>query len=165
MNIDEFFQHEVPRVAFECGHCRLYDVREIDDGPDWLLELQEALKSYNSRRHSLLQILEKADALNYVPVTIDDVQVQFECEVISGAGPWHGLAGALQNACAAAGVSPDVDLASLTPEKLEEVDRAFTEYPGYITRVASLGRGARAISSISRIHQALREWQAASGFL
>jgi len=150
MNLQDFFDREVHRVTFHCTRCRIYDEPRISHGPAWLLQLQIQLQA-NGRRHNLLRILEAAGAVEFLPVTIEDVALSFEAEVISGAGPWHGLRDALHSAA-----QGHVDLATLTPEQLDRVDRAFTASEGYIHRVVTGLRRARAVSSTQRIYQALQ---------
>ena len=143
---------------FECGRCRLYDEPKVTSGPGWLLELQVQLQA-DGRRRNLIRILEAAGALEFVPVTLEDVALQFEAEVISGAGPWADLRPLLLAACREG--SPDsnhrLDLGSLSPEQLEVVDRAFAHHPGYVKRVVNGLRKVRARGDLRAIEAALSQ--------
>ena len=157
MNLADFFQRRVYTVDFECGTCRIYQEPQITAGPPWLLELQIQLQS-RGRRHNLVRILEAAEAIEYVPVTLEDVAQQFEAEVISGAGPWPDLRPNLWRAC------PEVvDLASLTPDQLETADRAFHHYPGYLKRVVRGLRRTRARCDLRRMESVLQTFSREPG--
>lgn len=164
MNFARFFEQEVYSIQFECGRCRIFDEPKVLAGPAWLLELQIQLQS-KGRRHNLVRILEEAGAISYLPVTLEDVALSFESEVISGAGPWPELRslllGALQSGLQSSQVDRYLDLAGLSAGQLETVDQAFTHYPGYIQRVVGLGRRTRARADVRSLEAAVVAWAGA----
>ena len=156
MDMSEFFRQKVYRCEFECGRCRIYDEPKVTRGPAWLLELQIQLQA-SGRRRNLIRLLEAASAIEYIPVTLEDVAGQFECEVISGAGPWAQLRPLLLKACRAClpHCNQELDLASLSAQQLDVVDANFAHYPGYVKRVVTGLRRTRARVDLRDLEAAL----------